>query len=241
MSFSIKRFRSAMLWEIKIQFRYGFYYVAGVMMFLWIALFYNIPVEFKQKFLPAFVLSNLNIGTFFYVGALILYEKNQKTIDALLVTPLTFREYVSSKVGSLLILGLLETYIIIVAAFWGVEVNHLWVIVGILSMAVVYTLFGIGFAVKYKDITDFLMPSIFLVFVLELPLFAYIGLTHPIAMVLYYLSPMQPMVSLMTMATTTLEIWEIFYAVIGTVFWMGFGYIYTKRRYNKYIVLKEVS
>ncbi len=240
MSLSISRLSHAIRWDIRIQFRYGFYYAAAVISTIWVLVFWNVAEPYKIKYLPAFLLSNLNIGTFFFVGGLILFEKNQRTIDALLVTPLTFKEYILSKTCSLIILGLLENLIVIIFVFKGLYINYFMIFISIIGMASLYTLFGIGFTVKYRDVTDFIFPSMLIMFILELPLLAYIGISGSVWTIIYYFTPMQPLLNIARLSSETFVLWEIIYTIVGIVFWFTIAYIYAKRRYIRYIVKKEV-
>lgn len=241
MSFSYRRLMNSLRWDIQIQFRYGFYYAAVVMMITWIAALYAVDMEVFKKFIPLFLLSNLNLATFFYGAAIILYEKGERTLEPLQVSPQTFIEYLGSKSISLILLGVIENLIILLVLFWGVEANFFWIIIGIITMSLIYTIFGVGFAVGYKGMSDFLFPAIFMIFVLEFPGFSLLGLTGTFWNVIYHILPLYPMMVLASFSITSISVWEMIYGVLGTIIWIYLAFRYARSRYERFIVRKEVA
>ena len=51
--------------------------------------------------LPVFFLLFLGGSTYIFVAGMIILERGERTLDALAVTPLGFREYLGSKVATL--------------------------------------------------------------------------------------------------------------------------------------------
>ncbi|MDX1414924.1 MAG: hypothetical protein R3293_12085, partial [Candidatus Promineifilaceae bacterium] len=98
------RLASSMKWDARLQWRNGFYYAALIVIIVWTLLLSQIPNTLASIgssslawLLPAAVLGNLLIGTFYFMGGLLLLEKGEGTLEAQIVTPLRSSEYLISK------------------------------------------------------------------------------------------------------------------------------------------------
>ncbi|MHA2502047.1 MAG: fluoroquinolone export ABC transporter permease subunit [Candidatus Kariarchaeaceae archaeon] len=238
-SISTSRLLSSIFWDIRVQIKYGFYYVAAIAATVWIGALWFISADVKREFIGFFLLSNLNIGTFLFAAALVLYEKSDNTLEAMVVTPLRSQEYLFSKVGSLFLLALLENLLIVLVLFRGISVNYLWVILGIFMMAATYVLFGIGFAVKYPDFTEFIFPAILLIILLEFPLFKYLGLQGGIFDIVYLILPTNPSLALTELSVQAATPFSVIYSIGGSLLWLAGAYIYAKRNFTKYVIRRE--
>jgi fluoroquinolone transport system permease protein len=77
-------------------------------------------------------------------------------------------------------------------------------------MGVLYTLFGIVLIVRYDKITDFLVPVLIIVSILQIPFVHFWGVVeHPA----FLLIPTSAPTMLMQGAFVSLEVWEWFYAI----------------------------
>ena len=59
----MRRFASTLVCDVRLQFRNGFYYAAGFVVFCWILALSQIPGGNLGLLLPAFIFSNLLINT----------------------------------------------------------------------------------------------------------------------------------------------------------------------------------
>ena len=92
----MKRLASSLWLDFRLQFRNGFYYAAAFVTVVAIVILRQFPnLDFKWL-LPALLLNNLLIGTFYFFGALVLLEKKEGTLEAQIVTPIRSWEYLLS-------------------------------------------------------------------------------------------------------------------------------------------------
>src|SRR5258705_5397588 len=104
------------------------------------------------------VVGNLLIGTFSFIGGLVLLERGEGTLTAQVVTPLRIGEYLTAKVVTLTALALAETLVVVlVIAGW--RFNALLLIAGAALAAALYCLAGFIAVARYTAINEYLLPS----------------------------------------------------------------------------------
>jgi hypothetical protein len=110
----MKRLLATVRCDVTLQLRHGFYYATAFVLIVCVALVSRFPALDLGWLLPALVLGNLLINTFYFIGGLILLEKGEGTLEAQVVTPLRTWEYLASKIGTLTLFGLVENLVIVV-------------------------------------------------------------------------------------------------------------------------------
>ena len=91
--------------DIVFQFRQGFYLVYILITLFYMLILSQLPEAWLQIAVPIIAFSDPSVVGFIFVGGIILLEKEQGVIDYLSVTPLKIRDYILSKVTSLMILA----------------------------------------------------------------------------------------------------------------------------------------
>ena len=229
------RFFSTFRWDMTLQFRNGLYYVSGFIILLMVPLLRLLPhddgVDYRLV-LPALVLVNLIITTFYYMGGLVLLEKGEGTLAGLVVTPLRDEEYLIAKIASLTLLGVIESLIIVVLVY-GVHVNLLPLVLGAFALGGCFTLLGFIAIARYNSINAYLLPSVVLVLLLILPLIDHFGLWQsPI----FYLHPVQPMLVLMRAVSGGAAGWEFGYGLLGSSLWFAVSFTWARRQFHQFVV-----
>jgi fluoroquinolone transport system permease protein len=229
------RLFSTFRWDMTLQFRNGLYYVSGFIILLMVPLLRLLPhddgVDYRLV-LPALVLVNLIITTFYYMGGLVLLEKAEGTLAGLVVTPLRDAEYLIAKIASLALLGVIESLIIVVLVY-GVHVNLLPLVVGAFTLGACFTLLGFIAIARYDTLNTYLLPSIVLVLLLILPLIDHFGLWQsPI----FYLHPVQPMLVLMRAVRGGAAGWEVGYGLLGSSLWFAVSFTWARRQFHQFVV-----
>jgi fluoroquinolone transport system permease protein len=228
----MSRLWSTILWDIQLQARYGFYYAGVVVVLMWIVLFSLIPIPNFAFLLPVFLFGNLTMTTFYFIAGLVLLEKAQRTLQGLVVTPLRRGEYLTAKMLTLTLLALLESVAIVVMSY-GVALNWGWLLLGLVFMSLIYCLSSFIAVSRYEAINEYLMPSGLVTLVLSLPLIDYFGLwPSPI----FYLLPTQPPLLLLQAAFQPLAVWQMVYAILFSLLWIGVGYVWSQRVFDRFII-----
>jgi len=80
-----------------------------------------------------------------FVGALVLFEKQQGVLQSMSVTPLKLNTYIFSKVISLTILSIVISSLIWIIPLWSLK-GYGYIFSGVVLSSVVFTIFGLGFS-----------------------------------------------------------------------------------------------
>ena len=231
----MKRLLSTIIWDLKLQFRNGFYYASGFVALLMIIMLKQLHGVNWGSWWPPIILENLVINAFYFLAGMVLLEKGEGTLEAQIITPLRPWEYLLSKVVSLGLLSLLETLIIILIIS-GVGFNWLMMVTGIMFLIALYALYGFFVVARYNSISEFILPSVLWTMGFSLPLLYYFDVWRSWLM---YLHPLQAPLVLMQGAFEQLPTWQIIYGVLYSLLWIGITYTITHRAFHRFIVTKE--
>src|SRR5215211_7842383 len=125
--------------DVTLQFRNGFYAATVFVTVLWALILLQIGTLDLRWLLPSLVVGNLMVGTFSFIGGLVLLERGEGSLTAQVVTPLRIGEYLASKVLTLTILAAVETLVIVlILAGW--RFNALLLVAGTVLAAAIYGL-----------------------------------------------------------------------------------------------------
>lgn len=231
------RLMHTMRLDFTVQWRNKFYFVgAGLSILIAIILTQLVEPEAMGLLLPVFFLFAVGGSTMLYVAGLLIFEKDERTLDAVIVTPLRRTEYMTSKVVTLALVALFESAIIVFLAYGLTGYNHLLLFGGNLLLGAMLTLMGLILVVRYDSITDFLVPAIALSLVMNMPFLHFLGILES---PLWYLVPTSAPVVLMLGAFRPLEAWELLYGVGYSALVIAIGYRWALAAFKKHIVLKE--
>ncbi|MGJ8528012.1 fluoroquinolone export ABC transporter permease subunit [Maritalea sp.] len=214
----MRRLVQAIKTDLIVQYRNNLYHV-GIVISLLIALALSQLASPNQlvNVIPAAILLIIGGTTMLYVAGMVIFEKDEGTMAATIVSPLTDAEYLASKIVSLVLLATFESLISIYGAiaihlFGGDAVwpNPIWLVLGILSVSILFTLVGIAIVVRYQRITDFLIPMSGVAILMQLPFMYFWGIfKHPSLLAI----PTSAPTMIMEGAFRPLEQWEALYAI----------------------------
>ena len=228
----MSRLLATLVCDVRLQWRNGFYWAVGFLLAAWVVVITQLPNFDWGPVLPALVLGNLSVATFFFMAGLVLLEKDEGTLEALVVTPLGGGGYLTSKVATLTALSIVEN-VAIVLLVYGTDLNLPALLLGIGFASVIYCLTGFIAVVRYDSINEFLFPSVLYVTVLSLPFLHYSGLwSHPVL----YLHPLQPPLVLLEGAVFPLAAWQWAYGLLGSVLWAAMTFVWSRRVFRRFVV-----
>jgi fluoroquinolone transport system permease protein len=229
--------------DITVQFRNRLYAI-GIFIGLTIAIGLSQLSRPDQLFFIVPVLMLMVVGgtTMLYVAAMIIFERDEGTLNALMVSPLRTSEYLGSKTITLTALAVLESILMIGGGMfimrWSQHIawpNMPLLLVGITAISVVYTLIGIILVVRYEKITDFLLPMATVAMVLQLPFLHFLGMVvHPVFLAI----PTSAPTMLMQAAYIPLTPGQWIYSTSYTTFSIVVLAVWAYRAFDKHIVAK---
>lgn len=214
----MRRLLATIKTDISVQFRNQFYTIAiAIALVFAIILSQLIRPEQIITVIPALLLLIVGGTTLLFVGGLIIAEKDEGTLSAIIVSPLRPAEYLWSKIITLTLLATLEVVVLIggALAIMSFSRNIAWpnliiFLTGIIAINIAYTILGIALSVRYKKITDYVVPVLFIAIFLQLPIIYFWGIfEHP----LFLLIPSSAPIQLIQGSLLKLEAWQWFYAI----------------------------
>jgi len=133
--------------DIFLQYKYGIYLVYSVITILYIIILKQIPSHISDFIVPFIVITDPSLLGIFFIGGLVLFEKGEGTLEYLVVSPLSIREYLLSKMISLTIISIIASGIIVVFSYEK-GFNEILLFLGILLTSLLFVL--IGFISKHN-------------------------------------------------------------------------------------------
>jgi fluoroquinolone transport system permease protein len=223
----------ATVWcDIRLQIRNGFYYAALFVLFIWLLILTQVPLPNLGWLLPALVLSNLLINTFYFVAGLVLLEKGERTLQAQVVTPLRSWEYLASKVITLTLLATIEN-VILVTVIYGSGFALLPLLAGMAAASALLVLAGFVSVARFSSINEYLLPSIGYTSLVGLPVLPYLAGWDSW---LLYLHPMQAPLVLMQAAFQPIEPWQAAYGLLYSALWVWLALLWSRRDFQRFVV-----
>ncbi|QPC84785.1 hypothetical protein G4Y79_10540 [Phototrophicus methaneseepsis] len=239
----MSRFLSAIRMDVTLQWRSKLY-VIGIAAGVLVAIGLSQLGTNEQMYLlvPTLMLAVAGGSTLLYVAGMIIFEKDEGTLNAAIVSPLRTSEYIWSKVATLTFLATLEAAImvggtmLILSRTDQVTIPNLLVLVpAVLIAGVLYTLLGIILIVRYDKITDFLLPMGSIAIILQLPMLYFLGM---IENPLFLIIPSSAPTMLVRGAYVPLTPAEWLYGVGYTALLLIVMIPWAFRAFNKHIIMK---
>ena len=231
----MSRFVATLRNDVRLQLRYGFYAAGAFVAAIWIAILSQLPPGGVRVALPAFLFLNGLTTTFFFVAGLVLFEKREGVLAALVVTPLREGEYLAAKVTTLTLLATLEGLVIVLLG-WGTELRLGPIVLGSLIVGVLYTLFGFLVVFRYDSINEFLLPGSLFMAVVQLPVSSSFGVWEA---PYFWLWPTKGALLLFQAGFAPLGAVEWAYALLYSSLWIAVLVGLVRRAFRRFVVRAE--
>ncbi|HEX2213824.1 MAG TPA: fluoroquinolone transporter permease, partial [Mycobacterium sp.] len=208
----MNRFVNALRLELTLQVRQKFLHAAVFSGLIWLAVLLPMPAHLRPVAEPYVLIGDVTIIGFFFVGAAVFFEKQERTLGAVIATPLRFWEYLAAKLA-LLVLVSLFVAVVVATVVHGLDYHPLPMLVGVVLGTLMMLLVGFISSLPFSSASDwFLAAQLPLAVMLVPPIIHYSGLwPNPVL----YLVPTQGPLMLFGAAfdQMTLAPWQILYAV----------------------------
>lgn len=201
--------------DVKLQFRHGFYAAYAVLTILYVLGLNALSPTASEGVLRAVAVVLIftdpaTLGAFF-VGGLVLLEKQHGSLEAVMVTPVRRREYLASKAASLTVLALATT----AAMAWatGLPVRPGPLLVGCGLTSILFVLLGLAVVAGVHTVQGYLLAMVPVVTLPMIPAARFLGLETP----LLWLIPTQGSLRLMEagLGGAPLNAAELLYAALA--------------------------
>ena len=232
--------KNMLRWEFTLLSRYKIIHISILSMILYFLTTQAVPDMNKTIFHTMLLFFDPAIIGIMFVGALVLFEKSENVLQALVITPMKTDDYLLSKITSLTILSIISAsiFIALLNIFSGIDFNILFLVLGIILTSVMLILLGFILVSRVNSINEYLVAMI--IAFLGLLFAPMLHLSGIYENVIFYLWPTQASFILFTgvFNATSLELWETAYGIGYQVIWIGILYFLARKAFHKHIVLK---
>lgn len=163
-------------WDTILLHRNRLFIVSAIMLGFYIGIFHLLkPLGDLSVILVVIIFNDLIATGFIFGGVLILFDKNQHTLQALSVLPISHRHYMVSKTIVLTTLAILLATIITI---WtkGFQAQWLHLIMGTLFSTIIFTQAGLAIGAISKNFNQFILYAVPFLLVGALPFLPIFGL-----------------------------------------------------------------
>jgi fluoroquinolone transport system permease protein len=228
----LSRLATAVRGDFLLQWRFGIVAAGIVVLVTACGLLWPLDLSQAGFALPTFVLGNLTVTAFFFVAAMVLFEKDDGTLEAIVVSPLRVGEYLASKVLTLTLLAVIET-VLIVAILYPGPLAFGPLISGSVAAAAAYVLFGFIVVARYHSITDLLFPAVFVNALWQIPVLGSLGVFDHAVL---YLHPVRAMLVWIEASIRPLSGAEWAYAVGYSAVTLAVLYRFAHQAFGRFVI-----
>jgi fluoroquinolone transport system permease protein len=207
----MRRLVSALRTELMLQNRQRFLHAALFSGLIWLAVLLPMPVRLRVVAEPYVLLGDIAIIGFFFIGGSVFFEKQERTLSALISTPLRFEEYLAAKLAVLSGLSVFVALTVVTIAH-GVHYRPVPLAAGVVLGTLLMLLTGFVTSLPFASVSDWFLTATLPLAVMNLPVLHYSGLwPHP---VLYLVPTQGPLMLLGTaFGQVDLSAWQVLYAI----------------------------
>ena len=140
--------------DIHFQWKYGFYFIYFILTVLYVCGIASLPGHWKTDIASIMIYSDPAAMGLFFMGAIVLLEKSQKVLNAIVVSPVKMSEYILSKTVALIAIS---TVIAMILGLVSGSNQLLSIAVGTALTSAIFTMLGITAATKISNLNQFLI------------------------------------------------------------------------------------
>lgn len=183
-----------------------------------------------QKALVLIIFNDPALLGFLFVGVMVLFERNENTLQALAVTPMKLSNYLLSKSIALTVISIACCLLMAWAAVgWNFAV--LQYIAATVFTTLIFGFIGFIVVAGQKSFNTYMLRAVGVIILLSLPFLGYFEIA---ARWLFYLFPTQPMIDLYSMSFgSELGLTEQILAYILAIGWTILTYFWALRASTK--------
>jgi len=152
------RRKALLLGDIRFQFKYGFYLIYLIFSILYVSLLFVLPVTLRQPAAILMIFSDPAAMGLYFMGAIVLFEKSERVLNSIAISPVKPYEYVLSKLCSIAVISTLVGLIIGMAG--GVVLSPVLFIIGVFLCSCLFSAVGLIIACKIASLNQFVIATI---------------------------------------------------------------------------------
>lgn len=144
--------------DIRFQYKYGFYLLYLLFSVLYIGVLFAFPATWREDAALIMIYTDPAAMGLFFMGAIVLFEKSERVLDSIAVSPVKPWEYVTGKLVSI---GLISTVVALVIGIpAGVIVHPLRFVAGIFLCSCMFSSLALIVACKASTLNQFILATV---------------------------------------------------------------------------------
>lgn len=228
----MKNFLNSLKWDFIVMYKYGIIFVAAFIASIYcVSLFFSNTIG-HEKIVAALIFSDPVMYGFLFVSISILFEKEAGIHQALSITPMPIRRYIWSKAIAFSLLAIVCSTAILLAA--NPEKIHLVLFVAAVALSSILFVFigiiGVSFVHNFNQFI-LLMPIVLAP--ICLPFLDYFDVYSSW---FFYLIPTQASLLLFESSVSSIESWQVVYAIVYLILWIWLAYVLAFKSYRTRIL-----
>jgi fluoroquinolone transport system permease protein len=234
----MKRLTSALRLEVTLQVRQKFLHAAVFSGLIWLAVLLPMSHVLRPIAEPYILLGDIAIIGFFFIGGSVFFEKQERTLGAVISTPLRFSEYLCAKLIVLLAVSVCVALIVVSAAH-GFAYRPLPLLTGLVLGTVLMLLVGFITALPFSSVSDWFMSATVPLAVLTgLPVLYFSGVWE--SPMLYLIPTLGPLLLLgEAFSQVTLAPWQVAYALLYPLASMTVLFWTARALFGHYVIARS--
>lgn len=233
------RLASALRLELTLQVRQRFLHAAVFSGLIWLAVLLPMAQTLRPVAEPYVLLGDVSVIGFFFVAGTVFFEKQERTLAAVIATPLRFGEYLTAKLTLLVLISLVVAFAVATAG-GGFGYHPMPLAAGVLLATVVMLLVGFVTSLPFASISNWFLTASIPLAVLNLPILYYSGVwPHP----MLYLLPTQGPLLLLGAAFDQVRLasWQAGYALVYPAVCIAGLCWAAKTMFGRYVIAKSAG
>jgi hypothetical protein len=236
----MKKLLALLRMDFLLAFRYGLLYAALFITLVYLGVFFPLSDMLRAMFLPFIIYIDLAIFGFYFLGAWIFFDRQENTLSALTITPITYKAYIWSKIIVLTFISVVVSILLSYAL--SLALNPILLIISTILNSILFCMIGLWIVVRYTSFSHFLPASTMMLFVFELPLFEYFQLlpSSPIGDLLWLFHPSFGSMKLIELSFDCCLFGRDFIQIVAylgmTMLWIAFFQTLAFKAFRKHIL-----
>ena len=188
--------------DIRFQYKYGFYFLYLFFTILYIALLLAIPEAWREKTAILMIFSDPAAMGLYFIGAIVLFEKSERVLDSIAVSPAGAIEYMLAKLFSI---GVISVIVGLAISFFSNAINITpQYIIGLFLCSCLFSGVGLVIAAKGISLNGFIISTLPVELLINLPAIAWLFGWKPVWLLLH------PGVNMMELCQNGKYVWPSF-------------------------------
>lgn len=171
------RMKALLIGDVRFQFKYGFYFLYLIFTVLYTTLLFILPETWREKAAILMIFSDPAAMGLYFMGAIVLFEKSERVLNSLAISPAKVYEYVTAKLLSIAVVS--TTVGVLVGLSGKVVSNIFYFILGVLIGSCLFSAIGLMIAVNIATLNQFILATIPAELLISLPAIVYLFGSKP--------------------------------------------------------------